>query len=88
MHGTGIDRVDTRALKDRGIILVSTPRANAQSVAEHALGLMLAVARGLLDGDAAIRQGNFTFREKFRGIELSGLTLGLWVDFRSYKDIG
>lgn len=78
VHGTGIDRVDTRALKDRGIILVSTPGANAQSVAEHALGLMLAVARGLLDGDAAIRQGNFTFREKFRGIELSGLTLGLW----------
>jgi D-3-phosphoglycerate dehydrogenase len=78
VHGTGIDRVDTRALKERSIILVSTPGANAQSVAEHALGLMLAVARGLLVGDAAMRQGNFAFREKCRGIELSGLTLGLW----------
>lgn len=78
VHGTGIDRVDTQALKERNIILVSTPGANAQSVAEHALGLMLAVARGIPIGDAAMRQGNFTFREKFRGIELSGLTLGLW----------
>jgi phosphoglycerate dehydrogenase-like enzyme len=78
VHGTGTDRVDRQALTARGIALVSTPGANAQSVAEHALGLILAVARGIPGGDQAMRQGDFGFRETFRGVELSGLTLGLW----------
>ena len=78
VHGAGIDCIAQDALTAREIALVSTPGANAQSVAEHALGLMLAVARGIPAGDEAMRAGDFGFRERFRGMELSGLCLGLW----------
>ncbi|OAN81957.1 hypothetical protein A8B78_00195 [Jannaschia sp. EhC01] len=78
VHGTGTDRVAKSALSARGVKLVSTPGANAQSVAEHALGLMLAVARGIADGHQAMQAADFAFRERFRGVELSGRCLGVW----------
>lgn len=78
VHGTGTDRIDMADAARRGIAVVSTPGANAVSVAEHALGLMLSVARGIPTADRAMRAGDYEFRERFRGIELSGLCLGLW----------
>lgn len=78
VHGTGVDRIDMGCAQRRRIPIVATPGANAVSVAEHALGLMLAVARGIPAADRATRAGDFGFRERFRGIELLGLCLGLW----------
>lgn len=78
VYGSGTDRVAMIALRERAIELFSTPGTNAQSVAEHALGLMLAVARGIPAGDSAMKAGDFAFRERFAGLELSGLCLGLW----------
>ena len=78
VHGSGTDRVAMAALHDRAIALFSTPGTNAQSVAEHALGLMLAVARGIPSGDRAMKAGDFAYRERFAGLELAGLCLGLW----------
>jgi len=78
VHGTGTDRVAMDVARARGIPVVTTPGANAQSVAEHALGLMLAVARGIPASDGAMQAGDYDFRERFRGVELSGLCLGLW----------
>lgn len=55
-HGVGYDLVDVPALTERGIPLTITPEANAVSVAEHALMLMLAAARRVIGYDANMRR--------------------------------
>jgi len=47
-HGVGYDLVDVPALTQRGIALMITPEANAASAAEHALMLMLSLARNVV----------------------------------------
>ncbi|TCZ59739.1 hydroxyacid dehydrogenase [Roseicella aquatilis] len=54
-HGVGYDAVDVPALTERGIPLTVTPDANAVSVAEHAMMLMLSIARGTAAYDAKVR---------------------------------
>lgn len=79
-HGTGVDSIDLDAARARGIAVVNTPGSNARAVGEHALALMLAAARLLLQADQEVRKGNFNWRlcRVGRGIELSGRQLGLW----------
>ncbi len=55
--GTGVDNVDVPAASARGILVVNSPGANSISVAELAVGLMLALARHLPAADAAMKQG-------------------------------
>jgi D-3-phosphoglycerate dehydrogenase len=76
-HGTGTDRIDKAAAERRGIQVTSTPGSNAQSVAEHALALMLACARHLPFADDAIREGDWAFRERTHPREIAGSRLGL-----------
>ena len=78
VHGTGTDRIARAAAEARGIRIYRTPGTNAQSVAEHALGMTIAAARCIPEADAATRAGDFDFRERVRGMELAGKTLGLW----------
>ncbi len=78
VHGTGTDRIAKAELARRGVALATTPGANAQSVAEHALGLLLAVARAIPQAHQAMQSDDFDFRERFRGVEQSGRCLGLW----------
>jgi D-3-phosphoglycerate dehydrogenase len=54
-----------------------TVAANAVSVAEHTMLLMLAAARSLIGLDAAVRDGDFAVRSRSRGVELHGRTLAL-----------
>lgn len=77
VHGTGTDQVDRRATGARGIAVVNSPGTNAQSVAEHALGLILACARSIPMAHAAVRRGDWAFRDRGLQIELAGKTLGL-----------
>lgn len=77
VHGTGTDKVDKAALAERGITLVSTPGANAQSVAELTILLMLACGRALTEADQAARQGDHSFRLRRQTMELAGKRLGL-----------
>ena len=77
-HGTGVDRIDLAAARARAIRVVNTPGANAADVAELALGLMLALARGLVAADGAVRAGDDGWRLRHRGRALGGLCLGLW----------
>ena len=77
-HGVGLDNVDLDACTRRGIWVVYTPLANVEAVAEHAVGLMLAVAKRIVEGDRAVRAGEFTAaRHRLAGQELYGQTLGI-----------
>ena len=73
-HGTGIDSIDVDIAIARGIVVANTPGANAQSVAELALGLLVAAARGIVPADRAMQIGDATFRNNNQSKELSGKT--------------
>ena len=72
--GTGTDNVDLEAATRRGVVVTNTPGVGAPSVAELALGLMLAVARAIPLSDRRLRDGAWQHVE---GPELAGKTLGL-----------
>ncbi len=76
-HGVGVDNIDLDAATELGIKVVNAPLANVESVAEHAVALMLALAKSLLPLDGAVKGGNFDFRDSYVCRELSGKTLGL-----------
>ena len=74
--GVGVDNIDMEAATERGITVVNAPLANTISAAEHAFGLMLAVARNIPQGDASLRGGTWE-RGRLQGVELAGRTLGI-----------
>ena len=73
-YGVGVDNVDLAAARDKGILVTNTPGANSASVAELAMGLMLALARQIPQGDAAARRGEFP---RMAGISLEDKTIGI-----------
>lgn len=77
-HGAGLDIIDVDYAKQKGIPVVFTPAANARSVAEYVMTLMLAMTRHLIPGDKAQRTDkNFAKRGEFMGHDLEGKTLGI-----------
>jgi len=74
--GTGIDNVDVGAASARGILVMNAPGGNSVSVAEHALALMLALARSVPVADAAMKREVWD-KKGLTGAELRGKTLGL-----------
>jgi D-3-phosphoglycerate dehydrogenase len=76
-HGVGVDNVDLEACTRRGIPVVFTPEANAESVAENVLGCMITLAKRILPGDRALRAGQFAARNELFGMELAGKTIGI-----------
>lgn len=72
--GTGTDNVDLEAATRRGIVVTNTPGVGAPSVAELALGLLLATARAIPLSDRRLREGAWQHVE---GPELAGKTLGI-----------
>lgn len=73
-YGAGVDRVDLAAAKARGIVVTNTPGANTVSVAELALGLMLAVARNIPQANSATKAGEWP---RLKGMSLAGKVIGL-----------
>jgi D-3-phosphoglycerate dehydrogenase len=71
-HGVGYDLVDVPALSRRGIALMITPEANAASVAEHALMLMLTLARRVVPVSQGVRRGEWRVRGQSGTFELGG----------------
>ena len=76
-HGVGYDNIDVAAATARRIAVVTTPKANAVSVAEHILSLMLCLANRICVANADLRAGRFKRREDYVGVELKGKTLGV-----------
>jgi D-3-phosphoglycerate dehydrogenase / 2-oxoglutarate reductase len=74
--GTGIDNVDLPAASARGILVMNAPGGNSVSVAEHALALMLSLARSVPVADASMKKSVWD-KKKLTGAELRGKTLGL-----------
>lgn len=73
-YGVGYDAVDLAATDARGIMVTNTPGANSDSVADHALALVLGALRGLVQGDRDLRAGDWSTR---RTRELGSLTVGI-----------
>lgn len=74
--GVGVDNIDLNACTERAVVVMNTPDANTVSTAEHALALILALARHIPQADASVRAGKWD-RKNFTGTQLMGKTLGL-----------
>ncbi|MCJ7726911.1 MAG: NAD(P)-binding domain-containing protein, partial [Acidimicrobiia bacterium] len=74
--GIGVDNIDLDAATAAGVVVVNAPQANAISAAEHTMALLLSQARRIPEADRALRGGSWE-RERFRGVELYGKTLGI-----------
>ena len=74
--GVGVDNIDLEAATRQGIAVMNTPGANAVAVAEHTLGLMLALARHLCRADSGMHAGKWE-KKSLQGSELHGKTLGI-----------
>lgn len=76
-HGVGVDNIDTKRAAELGIYVTNAPESNSNTVAELALGFVIALARNLVTGDKATRKGDFSFRNRKLGLDLEGKTLGI-----------
>ncbi|MEQ4204589.1 phosphoglycerate dehydrogenase [Actinopolymorpha sp. B17G11] len=74
--GVGLDNVDVRAATQAGVMVVNAPQSNIVSAAEHAIGLLLAVARNIPAAHVSLKAGEWK-RSKFTGVELHDKTLGV-----------
>ncbi|MGZ5088595.1 MAG: hydroxyacid dehydrogenase [Usitatibacter sp.] len=76
-YGAGYDSVDVAACTHAGVIVMNQAGANRDSVAEHAIALILGVAHRLAESDRAMRARRGFSREDLMGHEVKGMTLGL-----------
>ena len=74
--GIGVDNVDVAAATARGIVVVNTPEGNNITTAEHALALMVSLARHVPQATASLKAGKWE-KKKFQGVELFNRTLGV-----------
>lgn len=76
-HGVGYDNIPVEWCKAHGIAVTITPGANSQSVAEHTITLMLALAKNLMIVTHAYKEIGFAAKNTFPGMEILGKTLGI-----------
>lgn len=74
--GVGVDNIDLAAANAHGVTVVNSPLATSQAVAEHTLGLMLALARSIPLGDAGMKSGQW-LKKELLGVEVQGKVLGV-----------
>ncbi len=74
--GIGVDNVDIPAATARGVIVMNTPFGNSITTAEHAIAMMLSLAREIPAADASTQAGKWE-KNRFMGVELTGKTLGI-----------
>ncbi len=74
--GVGLDNVDAKVAKEKGIKVVNTPAATSISVAELAMGHMIAASRWIGYGTSTMKEGKWE-KKAMEGVELHGKTLGL-----------
>ncbi|HVP84381.1 MAG TPA: phosphoglycerate dehydrogenase [Rhizomicrobium sp.] len=74
--GIGVDNVDIPAATAAGVIVMNTPFGNSITTAEHAIAMMMALARDLPAANASTQAGKWE-KNRFMGTEVYGKTLGL-----------
>lgn len=74
--GVGVDNIDIEAATQRGVLVLNAPTGNTIAATEHAIAMMLALARKLPAADRSLRAGLWE-RSRFMGIELREKTLGV-----------
>jgi D-3-phosphoglycerate dehydrogenase len=74
--GIGVDNIDVAAATQRGIVVMNTPDGNSITTAEHAIGLLFALARQIPAADQSTRAGKWQ-KSRFMGVELTGKVLGI-----------
>ena len=74
--GIGVDNVEIPAATAKGIIVMNTPFGNSITTAEHAITLMLSLAREIPQADASTQAGTWE-KNRFMGVEITGKTLGV-----------
>jgi D-3-phosphoglycerate dehydrogenase len=74
--GIGVDNIDVPYATTRGIVVMNAPGGNTVTTGEHAISLMLALARNIPQATASIREGKWE-KKKFMGVEINGKSLGI-----------
>jgi len=74
--GVGVDNIDLQAATDKGILVVNTAEASTITTAEHAFALMISLLRNIGPAYKTMTAGGWD-RSKFKGRQLSGMTLGV-----------
>ncbi len=74
--GTGVDNIDLEAATEKGIVVMNTPGGNTVAAAEHAISMMLSMARKIPQACASMKEGKWE-KKKFMGVEVHGKTLGV-----------
>ena len=72
--GVGYDSVDLAAAKTKGIAVTNTPGTNSDAVADLAIGMMIAIARHIPQGDKSVRDGSW---KRYTGLSMEGKKLGI-----------
>jgi len=74
--GIGVDNIDVAAATARGIVVMNTPFGNAITTAEHAIAMMMSLARQIPEANASTQESKWE-KSRFMGVELTGKTLGI-----------
>ena len=74
--GSGVDNIDVAACSEKGVLVMNTPFGNTVSTGEHAVAMMMALARHIPQANASTHAGKWE-KKKFEGVELTGKTLGV-----------
>jgi len=73
--GSGLDNIDLKSAAERGITVLNTPDEGSDTTAEHTIGLLIAAARRIPQGNESLKQGQWD--RSLLGTELAGKTLGI-----------
>lgn len=76
-HGVGVDNIDVKRATELGIYVTNARDANSNTVAELAVGFIIALGRNMVRCDRAVRDGDFEIRNRLKGMDLAGKTLGV-----------
>jgi D-3-phosphoglycerate dehydrogenase len=76
-NGAGFDPVDVDACTEAGVLVVNQSGGNANSVAEHALGMLLTLSKRIIEADRALRREPNVNRNALIGNEAQGKTIGI-----------
>ncbi|MBI4802777.1 MAG: hypothetical protein HY796_09680 [Elusimicrobia bacterium] len=74
--GSGVDNIDVPSCVSKKVLVMNTPFGNTVSTAEHAIAMMMALARHIPQASASTHAGKWE-KKKFEGVELTGKTLGV-----------